>query len=226
LVVAVDGPSGAGKSTVSRRLAQRLNARYLDTGAMYRGATVRVLRAGVDLADSAAIAALVAGLRVEPGLDPKKPTICIDDEDLSREVRTAAVTQAVSAVSAIPEVRAVLVRVQRAALDQESAIVVEGRDIGTVVAPDATVKVFLTAAPDARAERRNLELRSSPEADSLPGTAADLARRDAIDSGRAVSPLSKAGDAVEIDTTTMSADDAVETILALIWSRTGEGTPH
>ena len=144
---------------------------------------------------------------------------------MSTEVRSAPVTQAVSAVSAVPAVRAALVQVQRAAIDGAPAIVVEGRDIGTVVAPDATVKVFLTAAADARAQRRNLELRSSAETPSLHGTAHDLARRDALDSGRQISPLARAADAVEIDTTAMTAAEAVEQIVRLVRDRVGD-TPE
>jgi cytidylate kinase len=153
-------------------------------------------------------------------LDPDHPTIRLNGRDVSAEVRSAAVTRAVSAVSAVPAVRAALVRVQRAVIEDTPVVVVEGRDIGTVVAPDATVKVFLTAAPDARAQRRNLELRSSSSEEPLHGTATDLARRDALDSGRAISPLTKADDAVEVDTTSMTPTQAVETILRLVRERT------
>ena len=219
LVVAVDGPSGAGKSTVSGELAQKLGSRYLDTGAMYRAVTLKALEEGRDLNDPDAIAGVLDGLCVEPGLDPVRPTIRLNGRDVSGEVRSATVTRAVSAVSAVPAVRAALVRVQRAAIEEASAIVVEGRDIGTVVVPDATVKVFLTAAPDARAERRNLELRSRSGDASLRGTAADLARRDALDSGRPISPLARADDAVEIDTTAMTAVEAVDTIMKLVRDR-------
>ncbi len=215
LVVAIDGPSGAGKSTVARRLAERLGARYLDTGAMYRAVTVRALDAGIDVSDATAVAALVAEVELAPNLDPVEPRVLLDGRDVTAEVRTAPVTKAVSAVSAVPAVRAALVKIQRSAIATADAIVVEGRDIGTVVAPAADVKVFLTAAPVTRATRRNLELRSSPD-DGLADTAADLARRDALDSSRPVSPLAPAADAVEIDTTDLTADEVVETILQLV----------
>jgi cytidylate kinase len=227
LVVAIDGPSGAGKSTVARLLATRLGARYLDTGAMYRAVTVRALADGVDVTDPAAVAKVVADVELEPGLDPTAPTMRLDGRDVTTDIRSAPVTQAVSAVSAVPEVRARLVAIQRDAIKAASAIVVEGRDIGTVVAPDATVKVFLTAAPDARAQRRNLELRSSPE--SVEATAQDLARRDELDSSRPVSPLTAAAHAVHLDTTDISADQAVDQILGLIAQaapdRTAERAP-
>ncbi|WP_280193848.1 (d)CMP kinase, partial [Nocardia farcinica] len=151
LVVAMDGPSGTGKSSVSRRLATRLGARYLDTGAMYRVATLRVLRAGVELTDPAAIAAAVKELPLTIGTDPSREVIELDGEDVSAEIRGDAVTKAVSAVSAVPEVRDLLVAAQRDIAADARRIVVEGRDIGTVVLPAADAKIYLTASAEARA---------------------------------------------------------------------------
>lgn len=146
LVVAMDGPSGTGKSSVSRQLAQELGARYLDTGAMYRIATLHVLRKGVDLGDPDAIADATAGLPWSIGTDPTREQVLLDGEDVAQEIRGDAVTKAVSAVSAVPAVRARLVEAQRRLTAEADRIVVEGRDIGTVVLPDADVKIFLTAS--------------------------------------------------------------------------------
>ncbi|MGH4024281.1 MAG: (d)CMP kinase, partial [Pseudonocardiaceae bacterium] len=157
-VVAVDGPSGTGKSTVARRLAAALRARYLDTGAMYRAAALGVLRAGADPTDPCAVDHLVARLRIEVGTDPDTPTVLLDGADVAKEIRGPVVTTAVSPVSATPEVRSLLVAAQRGIIHEAIAagcgIVVEGRDIGTVVWPDAPLKVFLTAAAAERAARR------------------------------------------------------------------------
>ncbi|WP_280180627.1 (d)CMP kinase, partial [Nocardia farcinica] len=155
LVVAMDGPSGTGKSSVSRRLATRLGARYLDTGAMYRVATLRVLRAGVELTDPAAIAAAVKELPLTIGTDPSREVIELDGEDVSAEIRGDAVTKAVSAVSAVPEVRDLLVAAQRDIAADARRIVVEGRDIGTVVLPAADAKIYLTASAEARGAPRD-----------------------------------------------------------------------
>ncbi|WP_280509175.1 (d)CMP kinase, partial [Nocardia farcinica] len=155
LVVAMDGPSGTGKSSVSRRLATRLGARYLDTGAMYRVATLRVLRAGVELTDPAAIAAAVKELPLTIGTDPSREVIELDGEDVSAEIRGDAVTKAVSAVSAVPEVRDLLVAAQRDIAADARRIVVEGRDIGTVVLPAADAKIYLTASAEARGAPRH-----------------------------------------------------------------------
>jgi cytidylate kinase len=152
LVVAVDGPSGSGKSTISRRVAQALNARYLDTGAMYRAVTYAVLRDNVDLRDADKIAAVAEDVELSIGTDPTSPHISVDGIGVDREIRGPEVTQAVSAVSAVPAVRALLVARQREIIAESNRIVVEGRDIGTVVAPDADLKVYLTA-PAAAAAR-------------------------------------------------------------------------
>jgi cytidylate kinase len=210
-VVAVDGPSGTGKSTVARRLAIRLDARYVDTGAMYRAATLAVLRKGVDLADTAAVIATVRASAIEVSTDPHHPGVTLDGEPVDAEIRSAPVTAAVSAVSAVPEVRAQLVDIQRA-LAAPGGVVMEGRDIGSVVWPQARPKVYLTASPAARALRRAGEL--GPGAD-VAAVAVDIARRDEFDSTRAVSPLRRAADAQELDTTDLDVDDVVDRLVQL-----------
>lgn len=221
LVVAVDGPSGSGKSSTSRGAAKALGLRYLDTGAMYRAITWWMLRAGVDVDDPQAVAAHADEPKLVSGTDPVTPAISVDGIDVTGPIRTAEVTSAVSAVSAVPEVRAVLLHRQRAiiadACSRAGGIVVEGRDIGAVVAPDAEVKVYLTADQAARARRRTAELEpgSAPDTAAVTSTAADLARRDTFDSGRAASPLTQAEGAVVLDTTDLTLDEAVAVIVDL-----------
>jgi len=219
LVVAIDGPSGAGKSSVARAVANRLGLRYLDTGAMYRAVTLWMLRHGVDVDDADAVAAAAAKPEMRSGTDPHTPTITLDGEDVSGHIRTRTVTNAVSAVSAVPAVRARLVALQREVI-ADGGIVVEGRDIGTVVAPDARVKVYLTAAANARAERRTAELSHDPQV-SVGLTHGEMARRDRLDSSRVASPLARADDAVEIDTTTLALEEVSEVVLDLVRARSG-----
>jgi cytidylate kinase len=215
-VVAVDGPSGSGKSTVSRRLAARLHASYLDTGAMYRAVTLAVLAAGEDPADAEAVVKIAGGATLHSGTDPEHPYIRLDGNPVDGEIRGPAVTNAVSAVSAVPAVRALLVARQREIIADAGRIVVEGRDIGTVVAPDADVKVYLTASAHARAARRSAEHDTD-----LAATAAELARRDALDSGRAADPLAQSPDAVVLDTTELGIDEVVSRLVDLIGSNSG-----
>lgn len=217
LVVAIDGPSGSGKSTVARAVGAALGLRYLDTGAIYRALTWAALDRHVDLADGPALAALARTSPPRAGTDPAAPTVTVDGTDLTAAVRTPAVTRAVSQVAAHPEVRAVLVAAQQAVIGA-GGIVVEGRDIAAVVAPDAPVKVFLTASHEQRASRRHAQdtgAGGAGGAGDSAATRADLARRDAFDSGRAASPLRRADGAVEMDTTGMDADEATERVLAL-----------
>lgn len=209
-VVALDGPSGTGKSTVARRLATRLRAQYLDTGAMYRAATVAVLRAGIDPLDTAAVIDCVAGSRIEVSTDPAGVRTTLDGREVDLEIRSAATTAAVSAVSAVPEVRNRLVAQQRAVIEA-GPTVAEGRDIGSVVWPTAELKVYLTASEDVRARRRAGELGAS----DLAGIADSLRRRDALDSGRAVSPLHRPDGAVEVDTSELSIDEVVDLLAAM-----------
>jgi cytidylate kinase len=212
-VIALDGPSGTGKSTVARGLARRLGFRYLDTGAMYRAVTWVVLRDGVDPDDAAAVTDLAARTRITVTTDPDDQHVSVDGRRVDREIRSQAVTTAVSPVSAIPEVRVLLVAQQRELIGT-GAVVVEGRDIGTVVAPDAPLKIFLTASPDARATRR-----SRQDGTERSGTAADLDRRDAYDSSRAHSPLRAAEDAVHVDTTRMDIDEVIQHLVDLAAER-------
>ncbi|WP_280491130.1 (d)CMP kinase [Nocardia asiatica] len=216
LVVAMDGPSGTGKSSVSRRLATRLGARYLDTGAMYRVATLRVLRAGIELTDTAAIAAAVKELPLSIGTDPSREVIELDGEDVRAEIRGDAVTKAVSAVSAVPEVRELLVAMQREITAIAGRIVVEGRDIGTVVLPEADAKIYLTASAEARAHRRNQQNIAEGRGDDYAGVLADVQRRDTLDSTRKVSPLRPAEDAVDVDTSELSMDEVIDELYRVV----------
>ncbi len=214
VIVAIDGPSGTGKSTTSKAVAAELGLSYLDTGAQYRAITWWMLSNGIDVNDPAEITLAAGKPVIVSGTDPTAPTITVDGADASAPIRTPEVTGAVSAVSAVPEVRRRLVELQRAAAAAAPAgIVVEGRDIGTTVLPDATLKVFLTASPQARAARRNGELKGGQ---SLSATQEALVRRDAADSGRTTSPLAKAGDAVEVDTTSLTLDQVIECVVTLI----------
>jgi cytidylate kinase len=219
LVVAVDGPSGSGKSTVSRRLAQALGTRYLDTGAMYRAVTWAVLQADVDPTDAEAVLKIAAEAVLAVGTDPSDPHIAINGRSVDLVIRGPDVTGAVSAVSAVPGVRQILVAQQReiiAGSPGGAGIVVEGRDIGTVVAPDAALKVYLTATANERARRRSAE-----RAADLHVTAADLERRDHLDSTRAADPLAQAGDALVLDSTELGVDEVVHRLVALVRERRG-----
>ena len=211
VVVAMDGPSGSGKSSTSRGVASRLGLRYLDTGAMFRAITWWMLQHHVDLDDPDAIAAHAFDPVLVSGTDPAQPTITVDGTDVAGPIRTQEVTAAVSAVSAVPRVRARLLQEQRAIIG-DGGIVVEGRDIGTVVAPDAPVKVYLTADADARAARRTAELAGA----TVEATHRDLLRRDKADSGRVAAPLAMAEDAHHIDTTPYSLDEVVDQVIALV----------
>jgi CMP/dCMP kinase len=211
VVVAMDGPSGSGKSSTSRRVAGRLGLRYLDTGAMFRAMTWWMLEHGVAVADPAAVAAHADQPLLVSGTDPLAPTITVDGVDVAAAIRTPEVTTAVSAVSAVPEIRARLLREERDIIGAGD-IVVEGRDIGTVVAPDATVKIYLTADVAARAARRTAELSGADEQD----TRRDLDRRDRADSGRAAAPLTMAVDAHHIDTTPYTLEQVVDQVVALV----------
>jgi CMP/dCMP kinase len=212
--VTLDGPSGTGKSSVARAVARRLGAAYLDTGAMYRAATVAVLDAGVDPEDADAVAKVVRGAHIEVGTAADTELVRVDGADVAVRIRGPEVTRAVSAVSAVPAVRRQLVEQQRALVAGTDAVVVEGRDIGTVVLPDATVKIYLTAAPEARAERRALQLGLTTP-DEVAALAADLRRRDEYDSSRADSPLRPAADAVIVDSTDLVQEQTVDRVVQL-----------
>ncbi|WP_242614045.1 (d)CMP kinase [Actinomadura roseirufa] len=213
LVIAMDGPSGSGKSSASKGVARALGLRYLDTGAMYRAVTWWMLRNGVPVEDAAAVAARAQDPVLESGTDPDGPTITVDGADVSGPIRTREVTNAVSAVSAVPAVRARLVELQREIIGA-GGIVVEGRDIGTVVAPDAPVKVYLTASDEVRARRRAKDLAADPGA-SVTVTLDEQARRDRLDSTRRASPLAVAAGAHEIDSTELTLDEVIEAVVRL-----------
>ncbi|WP_041832635.1 (d)CMP kinase [Actinoplanes sp. N902-109] len=213
-VVAVDGPSGSGKSTVSRRLATLLDGIYLDTGAMYRAITWAVLQSGADLSDPDAIIKVAQETDLSIGTDPRAPHFEANGVDVDAAIRGPEVTGAVSAVAAIPQVRAQLVQFQQDIIAGAPRIVVEGRDIASVVAPDADLKVYLTASAAARAQRRSAE-----DATDVKATEKDLERRDKLDSSRAADPLRQASDAVELDTTGMGIDEVVNRLVALLNSK-------
>ncbi|MFL6087741.1 MAG: (d)CMP kinase [Mycobacterium sp.] len=221
LVIAVDGPAGTGKSSVSRSLARTLGARYLDTGAMYRIVTLAVLRAGIDVTDTPAIEAVAADVPLSVGYDPDEDRAYLDAEDVSAEIRGDEVTKAVSAVSAVPAVRARLVGLQRELASGPGSVVVEGRDIGTVVLPNADLKIFLTASAEERARRRNVQNIASGLGDDYAMVLADVKRRDHLDSTRPVSPLRAADDAVVVDSSDMTEADVVAHLLELVKQRAG-----
>jgi CMP/dCMP kinase len=219
VVVTVDGPAGTGKSSVSRGLAHELRARYLDTGAMYRIVTLAVLRAGIDLTDQVAVVAVASNAKLSVGYDPDEDRSYLDGEDVSSEIRGDQVTKAVSAVSSVPAVRTRLVDLQRTLIGGPGNVVVEGRDIGTVVLPDADVKIFLTASAETRARRRNDQNVAAGLLDDYPAVLADVRRRDHLDSTRAVSPLRAAPDALVVDTSEMTEPEVVAHLLQLVKQR-------
>ncbi len=215
IVVAIDGTSGSGKSSTSRGVADLLGLRDLDTGAMYRAMTWWMLGHGVDVHDAQAVAARCGEPQLASGTDPLDPTITVDGEDVATAIRQPDVNAAVSPVSAVPEVRARLLTIQRAAIEAALAgpgIVVEGRDIGSVVWPQAPVKVYLSAEASARATRRAAEEGGS----DVDATLESLLARDQIDSGRTVSPLVMVEGAVHIDTTAYTLDEVIDLVVALV----------
>jgi len=220
LVVALDGPAGTGKSSVARAVAERLGLGYLDTGAMYRAVTWAARRDGlVDAAGTVVVTGAELGRlaeRLDLVLDADSGRVTVDGSDVTAAIRGPEVTAAVSAVSAVPEVRAVLRPRQRALVENDGGGVVEGRDMGTVVFPDATLKVYLTARPEVRAARRAAET-----GEDVAAVAADIARRDRADSSRADSPLSQAADALVVDTSDLSMEQVVERVAGQARARAG-----
>jgi cytidylate kinase len=216
----MDGPSGTGKSTVSRRLATSVGAAYLDTGAMYRAITLAVLRAGVDPdSPDAEKIAIAAAKTVRSVTDPSAPIVLLDGEDVETEIRGSEVTRAVSAVSAKPPVRDALVDQQRAVIAENPGIVVEGRDIGSVVVPNAPLKVYLTASEEIRAARREAQDRKAGRAADHATVLADVRRRDRLDSTRQTSPLHAAADALVLDTDDLPVDAVLTELLRLVEER-------
>ncbi len=216
LILAVDGPSGTGKSTTCRELAKRLGAKYIDTGAMYRVATLAVLRAGVDPADTPAVIDVTASLPLSVSDDPDSAQVLLAGEDVSTEIRGPEVTANVSAVSAIPQVRENLVELQRELARRAHRAVVEGRDIGTVVLVDAPAKAFMTASAQVRAQRRYEQDKAAGRATDFNTVLADVQRRDALDSSREVSPLRPAEDAEIIDTSGMTREEVLDELIRVI----------
>jgi CMP/dCMP kinase len=217
LVIAIDGPSGAGKSSASRGAATALGLRYLDTGAMYRALTWWLLDRGVDTGDAAGVAELATEPVIEISTEPGAPWVRVNGQDVSAKIRTREVTGAVSAVASVPRVRSHLIAMQRNIIAAAGGVVAEGRDIGTVVAPDAAVKVFLTADGAARASRR-----AEQASWSETSTRADQDRRDRQDAAQS----GKAADAVEIDSTELGLDDVIATIVRLAREHAGAAFPR
>ncbi|MDP1820379.1 MAG: (d)CMP kinase [Acidimicrobiales bacterium] len=209
-VIAIDGPAGSGKSTVAKALAARLGLDYLDTGAMYRAVTFAALRRGIDPSEAEQVARIVPDL----ALDVSPAGVVVDGVDATIEIRGPEVSRAVSVVAANTGVRSEMVRRQRAWVQARGGGVLEGRDIGTVVFPDAELKVYLTADPEVRAQRRSKEVADL----DYETVAADLARRDAYDQGRAASPLTEAVDAFVVDTTGLSVEDIIDAIAGRVAS--------
>ncbi len=232
-VVAIDGPAGAGKSTTARRVAARLGFAMVDTGAIYRTVALAASRAGVAYDDDARLGALLpsVAIRFAPppaGNEGAGQRVLLGDEDVSQAIRTPPMSLGASAVSARPVVRSGLLDLQRrlATAPENRGAVLEGRDIGTVVFPDADAKFFLTAAPEERARRRHAELLAKGEASSLEAVLADQQQRDRADSARAVAPLRPAADALQVDTTGLALEAVVENLAAIVVARVaakGEG---
>ena len=213
--VAIDGPASSGKSTISKLIAKENHFVYLDTGAMYRVVTLAVLRNNISLDDHEAIEKLVQTIEISFSMQDGKQSVFMNGEDVTDEIRSVEVTRNVSAVSALKEVRTRLVHLQQEIAENHS-IIMDGRDIGTVVLPQAEIKIFLVASVEERAKRRFIENQEKGIEMSYEELVEDIRRRDHIDSTRKESPLRKAEDAIEIDTTTMTIEDVVKTVTALI----------
>jgi len=225
LTIAIDGPSGSGKSSVSKAVASRLGVGYLDTGAMYRALTWWCLERGIDLTDADAVAAAARDLPLEIGTDPDAPTVAVGGTDVGAAIRTTEVSTAVSVVATNLEVRAVLQQRQRDLMariaEQSGGVVAEGRDITTVVAPDARVRVLLTASEEARLRRRTAELHGTVDAEAVEATRDQVVRRDRDDS--TVSSFTSAAEGVAlVDTSDLDFDESVEAVLDVVAAETAE----
>ena len=220
LIVAIDGPAGAGKSTAARLLAARLGYALLDTGAIYRTMALRARQRGISWDDGPGVASLADGLDLTFRMEGNVNRVLADGEDLTAAIRTPEISDGASRVSALPEVRAALLGLQRR-IGAAGGVVVEGRDIGTVVFPDAEAKFFLTATADERARRRVAELQAGGRPADLAQTKAEILARDQRDSSRAAAPLRRADDAVEIDSSALDASQVVDEMARIVRSRTG-----
>jgi cytidylate kinase len=218
LIIAIDGPSGAGKSTLGRMIARALNLLYLDTGAMYRAAALAVLRVGVSTQDAAAVALVTARANINLAGDPDSLRVTLDGRDVSDGIRTEEVSQSASVISTIPEVRRILVQRQRE-MGAQGGVVLDGRDSGTVVFPDADIKFFLTAEPEARAQRRYDEERVRARDVTFEQTLDNINQRDRRDSTRETSPLAIADDAIVLDSTELSLEEVYERMMSAIRER-------
>lgn len=225
-IIAIDGPSGAGKSTLGRRLARELGLLYIDTGAMYRAVALAARAAGVSDADAEGLARIAHRVAIRLEGDPDSLRVFLDGRDVSEEIRGEAAGRGASFVSAVPAVRRELVRRQREMGEAGHGVVLDGRDIGTVVFPSADVKFFLTAVPEARARRRLDEERARDAEQSFEATLADINDRDLRDATRADSPLRIADDAVVIDTTELSIEEVFQTMLRTVRARQPGGAPR
>lgn len=217
--IAIDGPAGAGKSTIAKQIAQSMGIMYLDTGAMYRAVALKAIRAGIDMKDKEKLSEMVKSIDVRICYSQGEQRVFLDGEDVSRAIRTPEVSIGASNVAVVPEVRIRMVELQRA-IAKENDVVMDGRDIGTYVLPDAALKVFLTASVEERAQRRYREqVEKGVEGISLEEVRKDIEYRDRNDSTREFAPLSKAADAIEIDTTDMTIEDVAQKIIALIGTK-------
>ncbi|HJF53262.1 MAG TPA: (d)CMP kinase [Butyricicoccus pullicaecorum] len=215
IAVAIDGPAGAGKSTIARAAAAQLGFVYVDTGALYRTIGLAVCRRGIDGTDVPGILATLPEIQVGLTYQDGAQHVLLDGEDVSDAIRTPQISTYASQVSSVPEVRAYLLDLQRD-LARRQSVIMDGRDIGTVILPDAKVKIFLTASPEKRAARRCAELREKGQDVTVEGILADMERRDALDASRAVAPLKQAEDAVLVDTSDLTLEQSIDAVLTVI----------
>ncbi|MFO8144115.1 MAG: (d)CMP kinase [Candidatus Syntrophosphaera sp.] len=221
LIIAIDGPAASGKSTTARQLAQELGYVYLDTGAMYRACALKAKRSGIDLRDEQSISSMLNDLDISIKMTTDENVIHLDGEDVSQAIRANEISRLASDISALPSVRYKMVELQRQ-LGAKGGVILDGRDIGTFVFPSADIKFYLTASLEVRARRRWLELEKKGVSVDLESVMRDLAERDRNDKARDLAPLSKASDAVEIDTSEMSVEEQVEALYKIVKTRMGE----